>query len=379
MKRGLTEADEAFSAVVHAFVDRHWDGVSEAQRVTHWYTAARAAGWGVPMWPATAGGPGWNATRKYLWSQILVRRGVLLPPSSGIDVVGPLLMAVAPETMQVKLLPGIRDGATTWCVGAAEADGLDLGGMQTTAFRVADGFELRGRKHFVWGAGDAEWMLCIARLNEGYGLFALPLDDQAVGVSEVPTFDGGAALAEIELSNVFVPAGLGCAIADPEAALRKLGGVAPMASGALAEAQLTAIREVTAAWQDDNLDFACGELGVAVEALKAMEARYVEAEARGARKPFPAAALRARSREILLQLGDLQLSSFGYYALPYPDEALLHNEGPIGPAGTTAAVRRNLAARLALQHEAVTSRVEDWKDEIARHLDVAEEEQQDSR
>ena len=110
--------------------------------------------------------------------------------------------------------------------------------------------------------------------------------------------------------------------------------------------------------------------GNAVAALEAMELRYVEAQTRGGEPPFPAVALRARSREILLQLGDLQMQSFGYYALPYPDEALLHNEGPVGPAGTTAAVRRNLAARIALQHEAVTARVEDWKDELARHLTV---------
>ncbi len=367
---------------MHAFVDRHWDSVNEPQRLTHWRTAVREAGWSMPMWPAAAGGPGWDATRKYLWSQILASRGVLLPPSPGIDVVGPLLLAAASAAMQEKLLPGIREGSAAWCVGAAEADGLDLKGMQTLAVPVAQGYELSGKKHFVWGAPEADWMLCIARLKEGkegFGLFALPLDDPAVAVNEVPTFDGGAPLAEIELNDAFVPAGLGCDIADPEDALRRLGGVTPMAAGALAEAQLTAIRDVTTTWQDDDLDAACSELGVAVAALQAMEARYVEAETRGAEKPFPAAALRARSREILLQLGDLQLSSFGYYALPYPDEALLHNEGPIGPAGTSAALRRNLAARMALQHEAVTSRVEDWKDEIARHLDVAEEEQQDSR
>ena len=84
--------------------------------------------------------------------------------------------------------------------------------------------------------------------------------------------------------------------------------------------------------------------------------------------------LRGRSREILLQLGDLQVQSFGYYALPYPDEALLHNEGPIGPEGATAAMRRVLSTRIALQHETASQWMESWKDELAQHLDLPEPE-----
>ena len=49
-----------------------------------------------------------------------------------------------------------------------------------------------------------------------YDLPSIALDDEVVTCAQVDTFDGGQPLAEITLCEVFVPAHLGCAIAEPE-------------------------------------------------------------------------------------------------------------------------------------------------------------------
>ena len=85
---------------------------------------------------------------------------------------------------------------------------------------------------------------------------------------------------------------------------------------------------------------------------------------RGVEVPFPLSILRLRSREILLQLGALQMESFGYYALPYPDEMLLHNEGPIGPNAAAATVRQNLTQHVAALYEGSAEALRDstWRE-----------------
>ncbi len=378
LRRGLNEAQRQFRDMLDAFVDEHWDGVPQTGRVACWRQACLDAGWSVPFWPAEAGGAGWDATQKYLWSATLARRDVLLPPDPGVDTVGPLLLQSAPAAMRAALLPDIRRLAVSWCLGAAEQDGLDLTQLETVAVPTADGYQLTGQKHYVWGAAGADWMLCFARLEDGVGMFAVALDSAGVTVSATPTFDGGDALAKVELAAVTVPGHLGCRVAVDEVIMRLSGAGARYAGATLAARQLDAIRGVIAEWDDDGLNREADELGVAIEALEAMELRYVDAVGRGAETPFPEVLLRGRARQILLQLGDLQVQSFGYYALPYPDEALLHNEGPIGPEGASAAIRRVLSTHIALQHETAAAYpvngsaqwMESWKDELAQHLDL---------
>ena len=380
LRRGLNEAQRQFCDRLDAFVDEHWQRVPQTGRVVSWRQACLDAGWSTPFWPAEAGGAGWDATQKYLWSATLARRDVLLPPDPGVDTVGPLLLGCAPAAMQAALLPDIRRLAVRWCLGAAELDGLDFTQLETVAVPTADGFELTGRKHYVWDAVEADWMLCLARLEDGVGMFAVALDSAGVTVTPTPTFDGGEALAVVALTAVAVPRHLGCPVAADEVVMRLSGAGAGYAGAPLAARQLEAIRAVIAEWDDDGLNREADELGVAIEALAAMELRYVDAVDRGAEIPFPEALLRGRSRQILLQLGDLQVQSFGYYALPYPDEALLHNEGPIGPEGASAAIRRVLSTQIALQHETAAAHpvdgsaqwLESWKDELAQHLDLPE-------
>ena len=96
VRRGLNEAQLEFRNRLDAFVDAHWLNVPEPQRAAAWRQGLLDAGWSVSFWPVEAGGAGWDATQKYLWSETLARRDVLLPPDPGVEIVGPVLLATAP-------------------------------------------------------------------------------------------------------------------------------------------------------------------------------------------------------------------------------------------------------------------------------------------
>ena len=64
--------------------------------------------------------------------------------------------------------------------------------------------------------------------------------------------------------------------------------------------------------------------------------------------PGPEASiLKIRGTEISQRISDLMVEAYGYYGLPYPQQRLIDNEGPIGPALAVAAVKEMLFGRAA--------------------------------
>jgi alkylation response protein AidB-like acyl-CoA dehydrogenase len=89
------------------------------------------------------------------------------------------------------------------------------------------------------------------------------------------------------------------------------------------------------------------DLAVELLALEFTELRTLaKVEAGGAPGP-ESSLLKIRGTEIAQRLADLTIEAYGYYALPYPDQRLLDNEGPVGPEGEIAAMRGMLYGRAA--------------------------------
>lgn len=378
MQLGLSKADQAFQAQVDAFVAEHWQGDK-----ARWRSALVAAGWSVPNWPVEAGGPGWSATEKYIWSRSCAARGAPSLVDVGVSVVGPMMLArgILPDaggSAPARFLSDISQLRGGWCVGWAEPiTGADLEESTTKAWSDEAGtVRVSGAKAWVAGGMGARWMLCVARSGpgaDGFAGLAIDLQGAGVGREAMVSWDGGDDFADVWL--VDVPAVELVQFNDAADAHAAIAVAEPIAEAgvALARAQYDVLAGALEVLADPELQTQAHEVELALCALEAMELRCVDAVRRDQPEPFPPLALRLMGRDVLLRLGELQINCLGYYALPYPDEALLHNEGPIGPVGGTAGIRHTLARQISAQYETAlhgSDTLDGLKDEFAAQLNL---------
>jgi hypothetical protein len=371
LRREFERAEQDFGAEVEAFIDQNWvpdNPEPSATQRARWSHALVASGWSVPSWPATAGGPGWNPTQKFIWYQACARHGIEVDAGAGVSTVGPLLLQRGTQQQQEMFLPGIRDLSASWCMGHTEpqlerVEATNMAQISTVA-RVDQGdYLLNGTKSWVMAGTTADWMCCLARLEHEFVLFAVDMHTAGVDVEAVTTLDGGGDMAVVRCVDVRLPKHH--LIAGPEDGkvfirLFSAGEASTLASSAVARAQLDVIGQALATFDtEDELNHKRDALEVDLAGLEVLELRFLDALARNQKPPFPLLLLRLRSRELLMQLGTLQVECFGYYALPYPDELLLHNEGPIGPDLATAATRQALVQQVAALYEGSAEALKD--------------------
>ncbi len=379
MERGLSADLLAFRQRVDTFIQAHWPSQAPtAEALPAWRQAVVEAGLSVPRWPESAGGTGWNPTQIYLWRQACAAAGIPLEQEVGVEIVGPLLLRYADAQQQARHLPGIRSLADTWAIAFAEpVAGIDYSAMQCQARPYTKGWRLDGEKCWVLHGHAAQWLLCFAYLRQAcadadvsgsVGLFVIPTDVAGLTCLPQTSFDGSQHLASFALQDVRVPSDALVARSEDGAEFAHLfltRDMSTLSQSAVARAQLDVLdQQLDQLDPQDALHAQRHAVAVALEALQAMELRYVDALQRQLEVPFPLDLLQLRSREILLKLGALQVESFGYYALPYPDEMLLHNEGSIGPDTAAATVRQNLAQHVAAMYEGSAEALKDtaWRE-----------------
>jgi len=372
MRREFGASDRAFEGEVDAFLDAHWprDAVLNFTHEENWRRALVQRGWSVPSWPQAAGGPGWSATQIFIWRRACAARGVPQTDDPAIDIVGPLLLRHATAAQQARYLPEIRDYLCRWCVGFAEPEcGDDWTALSTNVTLVDAEYELSGTKTWVRDGLHARRMFCLARIEGGpqHGLFAVDMTMAGVTVAPIGTLDGEADMVQVTMDAARLPAEAllaGPAQAGDFATVLFASEYSTLSQSAVAQAQLDVLDQTIEAFDEsDSIHQRRHAIAVELEGLQALELRYLDARRRQVTLPFSLGVLRLKSREILLQLGALQVESFGYYALPYPDETLLHNEGPIGPENAAATIRQTLTQQVAAIYEGSAERLKDetWR------------------
>lgn len=368
----------AFAQQVTTFIAQHWPAAASATHpgdVKAWRQALVEKGWSVPAWPVQAGGTGWNPTQHYLWR---AQCAAALTPELedvGVDVVGPLILASGDLQIQQQHLPDIVALRAQWCIGFFEPDAAsDINQMTCAITPKGDEFVLQGCKCFVAYGSSARWMCCFARVagTSSYALYIVDLHADGVAVTPTTMWDGSQDMASVLFDDVVLPQSAQLTEPDDGAVWSQqlfTQQFSTLSRSALASAQLAVLDKVLLALDDEDLKTKRDALAVDLAGLQAMELRYVDALQRGVQPPYSLVILQAKSRQILLQLGALQIESFGYYALPYPDEKLLHNEGPIakGPGNEIAGatIRQTLTQQLTAIYE---GSAEQLKDEAWRHL-----------
>ena len=198
MKLQFSAADEAFRQEVRAFVAANLPAdikrkVELGLRLEHedyvtWFRILESRGWITPGWPVEHGGPGWNHVQRYIFDEETLLGGAPRIIASGIQMLGPVLIAFGTEAQKKRYLPDIRHSNTWWAQGFSEPGaGSDLAAVRTTAVKGtdADGEHFIVNGHKVW-TSYAQWcsmMFALVRTDpaaQAAGGHLLPADRHEV-------------------------------------------------------------------------------------------------------------------------------------------------------------------------------------------------------
>lgn len=181
--------------------------------VMEWHKILAAKGWAAPHWPKEHGGTGWDAARRFLFSEELELAGTPRLSPFGLSMVGPLLIQFGNDAQKKRYLPKILSGEEVWCQGYSEPNaGSDLASLTLRAEDKGDHFILNGQKTWTTYAQYADWIFLLARTNaeakkKQEGISFILCDMKSPGVTAKPflTTGGTPAFCETWFENVKVP------------------------------------------------------------------------------------------------------------------------------------------------------------------------------
>ncbi|MGA8786512.1 MAG: acyl-CoA dehydrogenase family protein [Polaromonas sp.] len=225
MQLEFSDADEAFRLEVREFVKTHLPAnikkkVELGLRLEHedyvtWFRLLETRGWITPGWPVEHGGPGWNHVQRYIFDEETLLGGAPRIIASGIQMLGPVLLAFGTPEQKAKYLPDIRHSNTWWAQGFSEPGaGSDLAAVRTTAVLEADGKHFVVNGHKVW-TSYAHWcsmMFALVKTDpnaskpqEGISFLLIDMNTPGLTVRPIRMLEGGNDLNECYLDNVRVP------------------------------------------------------------------------------------------------------------------------------------------------------------------------------
>ncbi len=226
MELKFSSQDEAFRQEVRAFVrDRLPSDIRRkvelGLRLEHadyvtWFRILESRGWLTPGWPVEHGGPGWSHVQRYIFDEETLLGGAPRLIASGIQMLGPVLIAFGTEAQKRQYLPDIRQSNTWWAQGFSEPGaGSDLAQVRTTAVLEPDGKHFVVNGHKVW-TSYAQWcsmMFALVRTDpdaskpqEGISFLLIDMKSPGLTVRPIRMLEGGEDLNECFLDNVRVPA-----------------------------------------------------------------------------------------------------------------------------------------------------------------------------
>ena len=225
MRLQFSPEDEAFRQEVRAFVRERLPAdirrkVELGLRLEHadyvtWFRILESRGWLTPGWPVEHGGPGWNHVQRYIFDEETLLAGAPRIIASGIQMLGPVLIAFGTEAQKKKYLPDIRQSNTWWAQGFSEPGaGSDLAAVRTTAVLEQGGKHFIVNGHKVW-TSYAHWcsmMFALVRTDpnaskpqEGISFLLIDMKSPGLTVRPIRMLEGGTDLNECFLDNVRVP------------------------------------------------------------------------------------------------------------------------------------------------------------------------------
>ncbi len=189
------------------------DGHFEMSETMEWHKILAKKGWIAPHWPKEHGGPGLDATCRFMLTEELELAGAPQLSPFGLSMVGPLLMQFGSDEQKKRYLPKILSGEEVWCQGYSEPNaGSDLASLATRADDDGKGFFLvNGQKTWTTYAQYADWIFMLVRTDvnakKQAGISFLLAEMKTPGLTVKPflTTGGTPAFCETWFEDVRVP------------------------------------------------------------------------------------------------------------------------------------------------------------------------------
>jgi alkylation response protein AidB-like acyl-CoA dehydrogenase len=222
MQLTFTAQEEAFRAQVRDFFEHEYpqnllrkardaEVLSRADHIRS-QQALQSRGWFAITWPAAYGGPGWDATRRYIFEEEMDRAGAPNVIPMGVFYVGPVICAFGTEEQKRRWLPDILESRAMWAQGYSEPEaGSDLAGLKLSAHREDGHYVLNGTKIWTSYAQWADWIFCLARTSdsarrqEGISFICAEISSPGITIYPIITLDGLHHLNRVHFDNVRVP------------------------------------------------------------------------------------------------------------------------------------------------------------------------------
>lgn len=150
-----------------------------------------AAGWTTLSWPKHAGGQDRTPLEQLAFAEELLRAGAPDGPViAGSRILAPELIAHGSPELKASLLPALRAGTASVCLGYSEPEaGSDLASLKTSAVFDGRDYVVNGQKIWTTDGHRATHMILAARTNPdpavrhgGISLFVLPMDTPGITV-----------------------------------------------------------------------------------------------------------------------------------------------------------------------------------------------------
>jgi alkylation response protein AidB-like acyl-CoA dehydrogenase len=347
MRLDFTPEDEAFRQEVREFVRTQLPAdirkkVELGLRLEHadyvaWFNRLEARGWLTPGWPVEHGGPGWTPLQRYLFDEETLLGGAPRIIASGIQMLGPVLIAFGTPEQKARYLPDIRASRTWWAQGFSEPGaGSDLASLRTSAVLEPDGRHFVVTGHKIW-TSYATWcsmMFALVRTDpdaakpqEGISFLLIDMASPGVTVRPIRMLEGGTDLNEVFLDQVRVPRenlvgelhkgwGHGKFLLGHERT-----GIAGIGS---CKQQLARARQLAAGQglsDDAVLQARLAQFEVELMALEVTALRLLGAGQRSRVPQVEASMLKVRGTELRQAIFETLLDIAGPHALPFSAEA----------------------------------------------------------
>lgn len=118
-------------------------------------------------------------------------RGIVSEPVIPSAVMATTMLSdIANETLKAQWLSAMAEGEAIVSVAWQEqGERFSVTPLLTQAVAKADGYELTGRKRYVWHAASADALIVSALLDGEMALFLVPTEAAGVSLQDFPTFD----------------------------------------------------------------------------------------------------------------------------------------------------------------------------------------------
>lgn len=371
MQLDFSPEEEAFRLEVRAFVtanlptdirDRVRGGVHlRKEDYIGWMKILASRGWLASGWPEEAGGTGWSATQRHIFEEEATAAGAPAVLPTGLQMVGPVLLAFGTEEQRQRFLPPIRNADEIWTQGYSEPGaGSDLASLRTAAARDGDSYVVNGSKIWTSKAHWADWIFALVRTSTGKrnqeGISVLLIDAKSPGVSMRPIhlLDGAHYFNQVFFDDVRVPVanlvgeeGAGWNIAKYLLEHERSGASAEIAPAFQRLERAEAAIGHAGLADDDPLELRRASAAIELMTAHTLSLRLLAAARADKAVGAQASILKIRGTEANQDITELGMQALGPYAAPFSVDVFLDgwNEPPVGPEDANGLVATFLECR----------------------------------